>query len=441
MIFYFYKITNKINRKYYFGVHSTEDINDGYMGSGTVLAKAYKKYGIQNFEKQILKYFQNKQQMYQFEQQVVTLQQVNNKMCYNVVIGGKNAYTAKHLSQLAKQVSTSDQQVKLKRKKAVIQYWSTGDIQAKKKKISDGVKRYWSTGNVQEKKKRHSQIIKQNFQSGQLGKKLSQSLNKYWEQDGQRKRLQRSVSVKESKRHKDAIKNMVQSGLYKKGYENIDFVKRWKNIYQKNKEILCQLLKYSNLPQQFIVKKMFKLKIKTKRLLNYYIFMNYLPNPLRVENKFRFLRFDNVDKKGHKDGRSKKTFFSNQLKYNFMFYYQDFFQDFEKIKIIQKDDSISDSAILNFGYGGLKNYIQVIQYFQQIGIVKNVREQVVRVNKTSGNKKFTIPAIKTKFDVDYDNIKCIILNQEFEQYGIDDNGKAFCKGKFKLEIDGKECFL
>ena len=51
MIFYFYKITNKINRKYYFGVHSTEDINDGYMGSGTVLAKAYKKYGIQNFEK------------------------------------------------------------------------------------------------------------------------------------------------------------------------------------------------------------------------------------------------------------------------------------------------------------------------------------------------------------------------------------------------------
>lgn len=362
-------------------------------------------------------------------------------MCYNVVIGGKNAYTTKHLSQLAKQINTNDDQIKLKRKKSSFQYWHTGDIQAKKKKISDGVKKYWNTGNIQEKKKRHSQIIKRNYQSGQVSKKISQSLNKYWRQDGQKKRLQRGVSVRESKKHKEAIKKMVQTGLYKNGYKNNDFVKRWKDIYQQNKEILCQLFKYSNLPQQFIVRKIFNLNVKTKRLLDYYIFMNYLPQPLCVENKFRFLRFNNTDKNGHKDGRSKKTFFSNQLKYNFVFYYQDFFQDFEKIKKIQKDDTISDSAILNFGYGQLKNYMQVIQYFQQIGVIRNLRKQVIRVNKTVGNKKFTIPASKTKFDVDYKNVKCIILNQEFEQYGINDDGKAFSKGKFELEIDGKKCFL
>lgn len=441
MFYYFYKITNKINGKYYYGVHSTNNIEDGYMGSGIVITKAYEKYGIGNFQKQILKFFDNKEQMYQFQQEIVTLQQVNNPMCYNMIVGGKNAYVAKHLSQIARQKNKGSQCFRNKLKNAIIKYWSTGDVAQKKKKVSDGVKRYWSTGNVQQKKKRHSEIIKKNYQSGQIQKKLSESLNKYWQTDTQRKKIQRGLSVKNSIKHQQALAKMKAAGVYKTGYQNNDFVKRWKNIYQQNKDVLCQLIKYSNLPQQFIVKKMFNLKVKTRRLLDYYIFMSYLPKPLFVENKFRFLRFKNTDKKGHKDGGSKKTFFSNQLKYNFVFYYQDFFQDFEKIKIIQKDDSVSDSAILNFGYGDLKNYIQVIQYFQQIGIVKNLRQQVIRVNKTCGNKKFTIPAAKTKFDIDYKNVKCIILNQEFEQYGINDDGKAFSKGKFELEIDGKKCFL
>ena len=45
---YFYKITNVINNHYYYGIHSTDDLNDGYMGSGTRLHYAYKKYGIPN---------------------------------------------------------------------------------------------------------------------------------------------------------------------------------------------------------------------------------------------------------------------------------------------------------------------------------------------------------------------------------------------------------
>ena len=32
-------------------------LNDGYMGSGTAIQKAYEKYGKKNFSKEILKYF------------------------------------------------------------------------------------------------------------------------------------------------------------------------------------------------------------------------------------------------------------------------------------------------------------------------------------------------------------------------------------------------
>ena len=59
---YFYKITNKLNNHFYYGIHMTHDLNDNYMGSGIRLNNAYKKYGLHNFEKEIISYFDNNSQ-------------------------------------------------------------------------------------------------------------------------------------------------------------------------------------------------------------------------------------------------------------------------------------------------------------------------------------------------------------------------------------------
>lgn len=49
---YFYKITNNINNHYYYyGIHSTDNINDGYMGSGYRLQYAYKNMVLKIFLK------------------------------------------------------------------------------------------------------------------------------------------------------------------------------------------------------------------------------------------------------------------------------------------------------------------------------------------------------------------------------------------------------
>lgn len=44
MFYYMYQITNKINGNIYIGVHKTKNMDDGYMGSATVVVKSTKSY-------------------------------------------------------------------------------------------------------------------------------------------------------------------------------------------------------------------------------------------------------------------------------------------------------------------------------------------------------------------------------------------------------------
>lgn len=86
---YFYKITNLINEHYYYGIHSTNNLNDGYMGSGVRLNKAYKKYGVENFNKEILKFFDSRKEASDYEAEVVSEKLVEDNNCYNSIIGGE----------------------------------------------------------------------------------------------------------------------------------------------------------------------------------------------------------------------------------------------------------------------------------------------------------------------------------------------------------------
>lgn len=86
---YFYKITNNLNGNFYYGIHSTNNLDDGYMGSGLKLKRAYKKYGIENFSKEIIKFFNTREELSDYEATVVTEQLINDCNCYNISLGGE----------------------------------------------------------------------------------------------------------------------------------------------------------------------------------------------------------------------------------------------------------------------------------------------------------------------------------------------------------------
>ena len=91
--FYLYKITNLINNKIYIGIHATNNINDRYMGSGKAIRLAIKKYGIENFKKEILSFHNTYEEVYLAEQAIVTPEFVSSNSNYNIAIGGHGGNT------------------------------------------------------------------------------------------------------------------------------------------------------------------------------------------------------------------------------------------------------------------------------------------------------------------------------------------------------------
>lgn len=105
-----YKTTNNLNGDYYYGVHSTDDLNDGYMGSGKRLNFSIKKYGKENFTREIVQYFSNPKYAYRLEASIVTPELIADEHCLNIAVGGfggntYEGFTPQELEIIGKKIS------------------------------------------------------------------------------------------------------------------------------------------------------------------------------------------------------------------------------------------------------------------------------------------------------------------------------------------------
>ena len=86
---YIYKITCKVTNRYYIGMHSTDNLDDGYFGSGKRLWFSINYHGKENHDKEILEFLPNREELKKREKEIVTKELIKEDLCMNLCVGGE----------------------------------------------------------------------------------------------------------------------------------------------------------------------------------------------------------------------------------------------------------------------------------------------------------------------------------------------------------------
>lgn len=88
---YIYKITRDDGR-YYIGMHSTDNLDDGYFGSGKLITRSIKKHGREKHTKEILELLESRALLVKREKELVSPELVRDVQCMNLGLGGHGGW-------------------------------------------------------------------------------------------------------------------------------------------------------------------------------------------------------------------------------------------------------------------------------------------------------------------------------------------------------------
>lgn len=100
-----YRVTNLINGKIYIGKHMApkeDPLNESYLGSGIAINRAIRKYGKDNFKKEIIAVCETEQDALEIERDIVNIDFIKREDVYNASVGGYG-FTSEYLLKLHSQ--------------------------------------------------------------------------------------------------------------------------------------------------------------------------------------------------------------------------------------------------------------------------------------------------------------------------------------------------
>lgn len=100
--YFVYITTNLINGKQYVGDHFTDNLNDGYLGSGNRIKNAIKKYGKKNFKREILEFFNTKEKAFNGQEKYIKEYNTLTPYGYNISPKGGYGVPASYLNEETK---------------------------------------------------------------------------------------------------------------------------------------------------------------------------------------------------------------------------------------------------------------------------------------------------------------------------------------------------
>tara|TARA_R110000851_G_scaffold131429_7_gene265438 strand:- start:9476 stop:10108 length:633 start_codon:yes stop_codon:yes gene_type:complete len=89
---YIYKTVNILSGKYYIGMHSTDNLDDGYLGSGKRLRYSINKHGKDNHVREILEFCDSREELKSREEEIVNLNEIAKVDCMNLKVGGQGGF-------------------------------------------------------------------------------------------------------------------------------------------------------------------------------------------------------------------------------------------------------------------------------------------------------------------------------------------------------------
>jgi len=105
--YYVYITTNEVNGKQYVGDHSTNYINDTYLGSGILIKKAILKYKSGNFKKEILEVCESKEEAFNKQEKYINEYNTLTPNGYNISPTGGTWNKGFHSENSRKKISNS----------------------------------------------------------------------------------------------------------------------------------------------------------------------------------------------------------------------------------------------------------------------------------------------------------------------------------------------
>ena len=69
-------------------MHSTNDVDDGYLGSGIYLGRSINKHGLENHDCEKLEFLETRKKLKEREAEIVNEELINDSLCMNLALGG-----------------------------------------------------------------------------------------------------------------------------------------------------------------------------------------------------------------------------------------------------------------------------------------------------------------------------------------------------------------
>jgi hypothetical protein len=201
---YIYKITNTKNGNYYIGMHSTSNLEDGYMGGGIRIRNSIRKHGLEVHTKEILEFLDNRKSLSEREKEIVNESLLQDLKCLNLALGGNGGAGILTKEQLSRGGKESTKIL-----------WANPEFRkAHSKRASESIKEYMRTGKknpLDWTGRKHSEetiiLMKEKKTGFQIGNKNSQFGTRWITNEEENRKIRNEDPIPEGFRIGRVIKN------------------------------------------------------------------------------------------------------------------------------------------------------------------------------------------------------------------------------------------